>query len=157
MGCTTLNNDIILKTIDLSKSHASQGKTSKDNFDEIGKYINNNRCRISELESNTATNTVTTIQIKNTIRDSMILISELKPSHIDGVTVTQSNGVTVSRSGDKFIIQTPDAVPILLHNLREKSSKQFASMYKISMDGSNQVVLEFKPFIKQELEFITFG
>ncbi len=155
MACTTLN-DVKLKVIDLTKSHAAQAKTSKDNFLEIEKYINNNRCRISALEG-TTTSTVTATTIKNTVRNDMIKVAELKTTHVDGTTVTQTNGVSVTRSGMNFVIQTPDAVPVLLHTLRDASSKQFASSYKITMDASNQVTIYFTPFIKQNLELILFG
>lgn len=157
MACTTLQ-DVKLKVIDLTKSHAAQAKTSKDNFAEIEKYINNNRCRIAALESGSGgSSNVTSTTIKNTVRNDMIKVAELKTTHVDGTTVTQANGVSVTRSGMNFVIQTPDAVPILLHALREASSKQFASSYKISMDASNQVTIYFSPFIKQNMELILFG
>jgi len=155
MACTSLN-DVKLKVIDLTKSHAAQAKTSKDNFAEIEKYINNNRCRIAALEGAT-TSTVNTTIIKNTVRNDMIKVAELKTTHVDGTTVTQANGVSVTRSGNNFVIQKPDAVPILLHALRDASTKQFASAYKISMDASNQVTIYFSPFIKQNMELILFG
>lgn len=155
MACTTLQ-DVKLKVIDLTKSHAAQAKISKDNFTEIEKYINNNRCRLTALEGAT-TSTVTTTTIKNTVRNDMIKVAELKTNHVDGTTTTLTNGLTVTRSGNNFVIQTPDAVPILLHALRDASSKQFASNYKITMDASNQVTIYFTPFIKQNMELILFG
>lgn len=147
--------DISLKVINLTKSHAAQAQQSKDNFSEIEKYINNINCRVDELKDEPSE--VTTDTIKNTIRSQMISVALLSSTHIDGTTTTQDNGITVTRSDNRFIIQTPDSVPVLFHNLRVKDSKMYASGYSISMDNSNQVTIYFKPFIKEDLEFIIFG
>lgn len=146
--------DISLKVIDMSKSHTSFGQQSKDNFMEIETYINNLRCRISGLEGTTPT--VTTNIIKNVVRSEMIKTVDLKVTHVDGTTVSQ-DGFSVTRSGNDFIIQTPDSVSSLLHNLRITSSKLYATGYDISMDTSNQLTIHFATYIKEDLELLVFG
>lgn len=146
--------DISLKVIKMTKSHAAQAQDSKDNFKEIERYINNIRLRLDSVEGTTPTVTSTTIT--NVVRNDMIKTVWLKTTHVDGTTETQS-GVSVTRSGNNFVIQTPSNVPVLFHNLRIKSSKKYASGYTVTMDASNQVTLYFEPFIKEDLEFIIFG
>ncbi len=149
--------NITLKEINLRKSHANQASISKSNFKEIGNYINDNRGRIKVLEDNNGSTTeVTNTQIKNAIRTEMIKTVELKTSHVDGTTI-ETNGVSVTRSSNKFIVQTPDSISVMFHSLRVKSSKVYASALDIRMDASNQIIVEFSPFIKEDLEFTIFG
>lgn len=148
-------NDISLKSINLTKSHAAQAQQSKDNFKEIQRYINNLLCRVNNAEDNPPT--VTTELIKETVRTEMIKVVELSSTQVDGTTNVQDNGITVTRAASSFVIQTPDSVPVLFHNLRIKDSKKYATGYTITMDNSNQVTLHFKPFIKEDLEFLIFG
>lgn len=148
-------SDIKLKTIDLRKSHASLGQQTKDNFSAIEKYINNLRLRISSIDNDVST--IDSDTIKRTVRSEMLMIADLSASQVDGTTNTQVNGVNVTRNGNSFIIQTPDGTALLLHNLRVKSSKAYVNGYSMTMDNNNQIILDFSPFISEDLEFLIFG
>lgn len=148
-------DDISLKVIDLTKSHAAFAQQSKDNFTEIENYINNLRLRVSSLDGTESD--ITASVIKTYIRSQMINTVNLTVTHVDGTTLTEDNGFSVTRSGNSFIIQTPDSVSELIHNLRVKSSRRYASSYDITMDTSNQITINFSTFIKEDLELLIFG
>ncbi|BAX25561.1 hypothetical protein BPT24_224 [Tenacibaculum phage pT24] len=150
-----------LKDINLGESHASLGSASKSNFSEIEKYLSNHNERIDDLEENSGNNIGLgdddIVNIVNAVRSSMVKIIPLSATHTDGVTTLLDNNCTVTRSGNKFIIQTPSAIEYSPIGLRDATTKSYASAYDVKIDNTNQIIVSFSPFIKQNLELILFG